>query len=145
MIPASFHLWSPSKSLKILWTWLWLTNYYNTLSKHLLVFKTSWKRLQDMSWRRLQHVFSVTVLRYSLEDVLEDEKLLRSRRLQDVLKTLSWRRLEGISWDVFKTSWMQTKCLLVISVSNKSKCVSNKSMFHKTLSDKSKANPKCVS
>ena len=48
-------------------------------SKHLLVFKTSSRRLQDMSWR-------------------------------------------------------QTKFLLVISVSNKSKCVANKS----------KANPKCV-
>ena len=64
------------------------------LSKHLLVFKTSWRRLQDMSWRRLQHVFSVTVLRLP-------------RRLQDVLKK-SWRRLAKTSWrrleEVFKTS-----------------------------------------
>ena len=59
-----------------------------------------------------------------------------SRRLADVLKTC----LE----DVFKTSWRQTKCLLMISVSNKSKYVSNKSMFHKSISDKSKANPKCL-
>ena len=36
-----------------------------------------------------------------------------------------------------KTSWKQTKYLLVISVSNKS-------MFHKSIPDKSKANPKCV-
>ena len=32
---------------------------------------------------------------------------------------------------VFKTSPRQAKFLLVISVSNKSKCVSNKSLFHK--------------
>ena len=80
-------------------------------------FKTSWIRLEDVfktsrktSWRRL-------------EDVLEEEKLLRRRRLEDVLKTY----LE----DVFKTSRRETKFLLVISVSNKSKCVSNKSLFHK--------------
>ena len=97
------------------------------------------RRLQDMSWRRLQHVFSVTILRLPrrLEDVLEDEKLLRWRRLEDVLKTY----LE----DVLKTSWRQTKCLLRISVSNKPKCVSNKSIFHKSISDKSKVNPKCKS
>ena len=59
-----------------------------------------------------------------------------SKRLEDVLKTY----LE----DVFNTSWRQTKCLLGISVSNKSKCVSNKSLFHKSISDKTKANPKCV-
>ena len=43
--------------------------------------------------------------------------------IQDVLKTY----LE----DVFKTSRRRTKFLLVISVSNKSKCLSNKSLFHK--------------
>ena len=82
------------------------------LSKHLLVFKTSWRRLQDMSWRLLQHVFSVTIFRLPrrldyilnmswrkdvlkmswghlascLEDVLEDEKLLRWRYLHNILK-----------------------------------------------------------
>ena len=109
-------------------------------SKHLLVFKTSWRGLQDMSWRCLQHVFRVTifyvfqdVLKKSwrrfqdlsqdvlktfsirLQDVLEDEKLLRWRPLQDVLKTC----LEDVLKtclddilktyleDVFKTSWKQ--------------------------------------
>ena len=97
-------------------------------SRHVL--KTSSTHLQ-----RNNFTSSKTFWR-RLEDVLEDEKLLRWRRLQDVLKTY----LE----DVFKTSRRQTKFLLVISVSNKSKCVSNKSMFHKSISDKSKANPKCV-
>ena len=41
-------------------------------SKHLLVLKTSSRHLQDMSSRRLQDVFSVTILRLP-------------RRLQDVL------------------------------------------------------------
>ena len=66
-------------------------------SKHLLVFKTS--------WRRLQYVFSVTIFCLArhfedvlsmswirLEDVLEDEKLLLWWRLEDI----SWRRLEEV-------------------------------------------------
>ena len=96
-------------------------------------FKTSWRRLAKTFWRRL-------------EDVLEDEKLLRWRRLEDVLKTcledVLKTCLEDVLKtyleDVFKTSRKQTKFLLVISVSNKSKCVSNKSMFHKSVSDKCK-------
>ena len=99
----------------------------------MLVFKSS-RRLQDMSWRRLQHVFSVTIFRLP-------------RRLEDALKT-SWRRFEDISqdvlknvfedekllrWrcleDVFRMSFRETKGLLGISASNQSKCVSNKSIF----------------
>ena len=63
-----------------------------------------------MSCRRLQRVFNVSIFRLPrrLEDIsqdaLEDEKLLR------------WRRLEYI----LKTSWRQAKFLLWISVSNKS-------------------------
>ena len=98
-------------------------------SRHVL--KTSSTHLQRNNftssktfWRRLEDV-----LKTCLEDVLKT-------CLEDVLKTY----LE----DVFKTSRRQTKFLLVISVSNKSKCVSNKSMFHKSISDKSMANRKCV-
>ena len=110
-------------------------------SKHFLVLKTSSIRLQHnnftsskTSWRHLQ-------------DVLEDEKLLRWRRLQDVLKTCLENVLKACLEDVlktsledvlktyledvFKTSRRQTKFLLVIPVSNKSKCVSNKSLFRK--------------
>ena len=112
-------------------------SYYHPI-KHLLVFKTSWRLLQDMSWKPLQHVFSVTSFRLPrrLEDILGDEKLLRWRRFQDVLKIC----LE----DVLKTSWRQAKCLLGISVCNKSKYVSNESIFHKSISDESKANPECI-
>ena len=87
-----------------------------------------------MSWRRLQHVFSVTIFCVPrrledvlkthcnmswrcLEDVLEDKKLLCWRHLQDVLKTF----LE----DVLETD----KILLGISVSKKFKCVSKKYIF----------------
>ena len=55
---------------------------------------------------------------------------------QDVLKT--W--LE----DALKTLWTQTKYIVGISVSNKSKCVSNKFIFHKSIFDNSNANPKCI-
>ena len=117
----------------------------------MLVFKTSSRRLQDMSWRRLQHVFSVTFFRLPrhLEDILQnvlktswrrlqgvlgDEKLvfiltigllyIRWRRLEDVLKT-SWRHVLKMSWrHILKTSWRY-----VLKTSsrrlgiNKSKCV----------------------
>ena len=115
------------------------------------------RRLQGMSWKRLQHVFGVTILRLPrvfktssrplarrIEDVLQDEKLLRWRPLQDVLKTCLEDVLKTYLEDVFETSWRQIQCLLVVSVSSKSKCVTNKSMFHKSICDKSKANPKCV-
>ena len=46
--------------------------------------------------------------------------------------------------DVLKNLWRQAKGLLEISVSKKSKCISKKSMFHKSLFDKPKANPKCI-
>ena len=93
----------------------------------------SWKRLQHVfktSLRRLQHVFSVTILRLP-------------KRLEDVLKT-SWRHLGRRLEDVLKTLWRKAKYLLGISVSNKSKCVSNKSIFNKSTFDNSKANPKCI-
>ena len=54
-------------------------------TKHFLAFKASWGRLQDMSWRRPQHVFSVTIFRLP-------------------------RRLEDISQDVLKTSWKTKNC-----------------------------------
>ena len=131
-------------------------------SKHLLVLKTSSRRLQDMSWKRLQHVFSITILRLPrrlqdvfktswktkncyAEDVLKTclEDVLKTC-LEDVLKTCLEDVLKTCLEDVLKTLWRQAKYLLGISVSNKSKCVSNKSIFHKSISDNSKANPKCI-
>ena len=91
---------------------------YKSPNKHLLVLKTSWRRLEDMSWRRPQHIFRVTIFRYSslktswrhlercLARRLERRKIVTlktsSRHLEDVLKTcledMFWRRLEKISW-----------------------------------------------
>ena len=88
-----------------------------------------------MSWRRLQHVTSVTIFRLPrrledvfqirLEDVLKTSWKHLARRLEDVFKT-SWKikncYTEDVlktSWGhVLKTSWRQTKCLLGIYVSN---------------------------
>ena len=114
------------------------------------------------SWRRLRQVFSITilylprrlqdVLEDGLEDVLEDEKCyaedVLKTCLEDVLKTCLEDVLKPCLQDLLKTLWRQTKDLLGISVylsqDNKSKCVSNKSVFHKSISDNSKANPKCI-
>ena len=72
---------------------------------------------------------------------MEDDKLLRWRRLEDVMKIC----LE----DVLKTCLEEVLKAYLEDVleTNKSKCVylwSNKSIFNKSISDKSKANPKCI-
>ena len=68
--------------------------------------------------------------------------LVDSRR--HILKTCLVDVQKTYLEDVLKTLWRQAKYLLGIPVSNKSKCVSNKSIFHKSISDNSKANPKCI-
>ena len=80
----------------------------------------------------------------SCEDVLKTFSRPLARRLQDVLKKSLEYVLKTYLEDVFKRSREKTKFLLLISVSNRSKCVSNKSTFYKSISNKSKANPKCV-
>ena len=51
-----------------------LEDFFNTFSAQQFVLKTSWRHLAKR-----------------LEDILEDEKLLRWRRLENVLKT-SWKQ-----------------------------------------------------
>ena len=67
-------------------------------------------------------------------------KVVDLEGIGSILVDMSWRRLE----DIMET----TKYLLGISVylsgDSKSKCVSNESIFHKSISDNSKANPKCI-
>ena len=91
--------------------------------------------LQGMSWRRLQHVFSVTILRLPMTSWKT-----KNCYVQDVSKT-SWRH-------ILKTSWRnygdKTKYLLGKSASNKSKCVSNKSVFYKSIFENSQVNPKWI-
>ena len=112
-------------------TFVGLQDAWKTSSRH--VFRTSSTRLQGNNFLSLK-TFSRRLAKTSW------------RSLEDVLKTshkTSWRclgRRKIVTLeDVFKTSWRQAKCLLGMSLSNKSKCVSNKSIF-----DESKANPKCI-
>ena len=96
-------------------------------SKHLLVLKTSWRRLQNMSWTHLQNVFSVTIfcLPIRLEDALKTSWKTKNCYAED----MSWRRLQDV---------LETKCLLRISLSNKSNFESDKSISHISISDKSR-------
>ena len=110
MIKTTFNVASGNKCESVVIMW-----YCDTVilschpSKHLLVLKTSSTRLQRNNFTSSKTFW---------------------RRLKDVLKTFS-RPLAKRLQDVFKTSLRQTKLLLVISVSKKSKCVSNKSLFHR--------------
>ena len=86
-------------------------------SKNLLVFKTTWRRLKDMSWRRFQNVFSVTIFRFPrrLEDVLKASWKRKNCYAEGVLKICLQNVLTTCLQNVFKPSWRQTKCLLGIS------------------------------
>ena len=114
--------------------------------RHIL--KTSSIRLQrnnfsssKTSWRRL-------------EDILEDEKLLRWRRIEDIswrrLEDMSWRRLEDLSWrHVLKMSGKrlgdkQNVFWSYLYLTNLNVYLTNL-VFHKPVSDESKMNPKCIS
>ena len=113
-------------------------------SKQFLVFKTSWRRLQDVFsvtifrlWRRLLKTSCKYILKTSwkrLQDVLWDvlkaswRRLqdVFARRLQDVFKT-SWRRLGRRKIVTLKTSWRRlgdvleiNKMFIGISLSNHS-------------------------
>ena len=96
---------------------------------------SSSRHLEGIPWRRLVHVFSVTIF-----------GLLRRlwRRKNVALKTYLKDGLNACLEDVSKTSCRETKGLLGISVSNKSKCVSKIFIFHKSISCETKANPKCI-
>ena len=103
------------------------------------------------SWRLLQHNFSLTILRLPkrLEDVFKTylQDVFKTC-LEDVLKTYLEDVLKTCLKHVLKILWRQAKYLLGISVylsgDNKSKGVSNKSVFHKSISDNSNGNPKCI-
>ena len=80
------------------------------------------RRLQDMSWRRLQYVFSVTIFRLPrrLEDISQDALKTSWRRLgrrEIVTLKTCWRRLEDMSWKCLEgMSWryledMSWRCL----------------------------------
>ena len=68
--------------------------------------------LQDMSWRRFQHVFSITVFclpRRHLARCLEDlqDIFKRSWKIKNFMLKTSWGyNLKTSSRDVLKTSWI---------------------------------------
>ena len=120
----------------------------------------SWRRLQDISWRLLQQVYSTTVFRLSrrLEDILKTSRKMswktKNCYAQDVLKT-SWRHILKTSWrHVLKTSWrhswrhlqdfLETKKWGYLHLKDLNVYVSSKSIFHKSISGESKANPKSL-
>ena len=100
---------------RFLFNLLKLILFYRNRRIKTSLLNTSTPANLSWSWRRLQHVFSVTILRPSRR--LQDEKLLRWKRLQDTLKKCleyvithvlktSWRHVLKMSWrHVFKTSW----------------------------------------
>ena len=111
-------------------------------------------RINPATFVGLEDVFSVTILRLPrrLEDILKTswktkncyaEGVLKTC-LEDVLKTCLEDVLKTCLEDVLKTLCRQAKYLQGISVSKKSKCVSNKSIFNKCTFDNSKANPKRI-
>ena len=76
-----------------------------------------------------------------LEECLED---VFKTCLVDLLKTCFEDVFKTCLEDILNTSWRQTKYLQGISVSSKSKCVSNKDIFHKSIFGNSKVNPKFI-
>ena len=100
--------------------------------EHFLVLKTSCKYVLKTSWKT-KNCYAEDVLKTSwrrLEDVLKT-------CLGDVLETCLEDVLNTCVEDVLKMSWRQTKCLLGISLSDKSKSVSDESTSHISISDKS--------
>ena len=110
-------------------------------SKSLSVFKTSSTRLQRInfasskaSWRCLE-----VVLKAFCKDIFKTSWKTKNCYAEDIC----WRRYEDMSSRRLEDI-MEAKYLLGIFVTNKSKCVFNKSIFHKSISDNSRANPKCI-
>ena len=141
----------------ICWSWrrLPLRHVLKTSSRH--VFNTSSTSLQrnnftssETSWRRLEGILLEPWRR--LQDVLRDKKIVTLKTCRSRLKEMPWRRLEEMFWrcleDMSRTRHedvMETnKILMGIYVSSKAKCVSNKSIFHKSIFDNSKANPNAL-
>ena len=61
---------------------------------------------------------------------------------------MSWKGLEDMFWrcleDILKISLEDVFSVTIFRLPRRLQCVSNKSIFHKSISDNSKANPKCI-
>ena len=123
----------------IYWGFLYLKNISQIYIWQFYVFqdvlKTSWRYLA----RHLEYVFKAYSRHLGRRKIFTLETSSRS------LEDMTWRHDLKTSWrHVLKTLWRQTKYLLEISVSRKSKFVPNKSVFHKSMSDNSKENLNCI-
>ena len=120
-------------SCHVLWKWRKWKGHAQIQEDQNLFWSTLLANI-FWSWRRLQDVFSITILHLPkrleevlktywkhlarlissrfLQDVLEDEKVLRWRRLLRRLEDMSWRRLKDMSWrcleDIIETSKILT-------------------------------------
>ena len=114
----------------------------NTCSRISFLIKL--KTCNFIKKETLTQVFSCELCEISKNTPSEHLLVLKtSWRL--ALKTFS-RRVLKKSWrHTLKTSWRHHgEKQNTYWGSNKSKCVSNKSIFHKSVSDNSKANPECI-
>ena len=110
-----------------------------TSSRHVL-------RTPSTRFQRTNFWSSKTTWR-CLEDVLEDEKLLCWRRIEEVLKTCLEDVFKTCTEDVLKTCLqdiLETKKWVYLCLTNLNGYVSNKEIFHKSISDESKAHPKSL-
>ena len=109
------------------------------------ILKTSWKT---------KNCYAEDVLKTCLEEVLKTclevilktclEEVLKTC-LEDVLKTCLEDVLKTYLENVFKTSWRKKKKEWgYMYLTNLNVCVSNKSIFQKSICDESKANPKSL-
>ena len=98
----------------------YLEDVFNTPSaKQFLVFQGALRRLPKTFWTRFKRIFG---------DVLKTSWKTKDFYAEDVLKTSSKHVLKAFWRHTLKTSWRPTKYLLGISISNKCKSVSHKSI-----------------
>ena len=94
----------------------------------MFISKASSRRFQDMSWRRLQDVFSVRIFR--LPRGPQDVFKRSSRRLANT----SWRHLSRRLEDVFKTSSKTKNCYAEDVLKTSSRRFEDQEMFAGLLS-----------
>ena len=116
--------------LKTSWTRLQCNN--------ILASKTSWRRLaKKTSWRHLARRLGRRKI-FMLKTSSRHLEGMSWRRLDD----MSWRRTEGMSWRHFEDVLETKKRWGYLYLTNLNVYKSNISIFHKSVSDKSKPNPK---
>ena len=120
--------------------WEFLLSLITISSKHLLISKTRWRRLQDVFWIRLEDVITATIFHLSrrLWVVFKTSWKARNRYAEGDFRTSLRYILKMFSRRVFKTSWRRLKNKKMctgkdpISISKKSKYFSDESKANTT-------------